>query len=149
MKIYKTKKAYIVATVFGLSLIIIIPSVSFAQSVYDKQDGLLKSSVQIALFKPQLSQNQAHFGVIVGIDGSTFALNSVADNATSAYVVNTDANTIFKKDGVADTVSNLAVGQRVMVRGLTSTDTISAQSVNMITHEPTLNGLKHVFKEQK
>lgn len=140
MKIYKNKKAYIVATVFGLSLIIIVPSVSFAQGVYGKQASLLRSSVQIALFKPHLAQNQAHFGVVAGVDGSTFALDS--------FVVNTDANTTFKKDGVTDTMSDLAVGQRVVVRGLTSTDTISAQSVNIITHEPTVAGLENVFKKQ-
>ncbi|HAO64948.1 TPA: hypothetical protein DCQ44_03140 [Candidatus Taylorbacteria bacterium] len=149
MKIYKNKKAYIVATVFGLSLIIIIPSVSFAQKVHNQHIGLMKSGVQIGLFKPHMAEYRAHFGVVSSVNGSVFTLNSPGKKNQPDFTVNTDANTIFKKDGVSSSLSELVAGQHAVVRGLTatSTNTISAQSVNIITHEPTRNGLRHVFNK--
>jgi hypothetical protein len=150
MSVYKNKKAYIVATAFGLSLVVIIPTVSFAQSVGNRQIGLLKSGVQVALFKPHLAQNQTHFGLVAGVSGSVFVLNNTI-GATTALTVSTNPNTVFKRDGVADSVTGLTVGQHVVVMGVTDAlnNTISAKSVNIITHEPTKNSLKHVFKKQK
>jgi hypothetical protein len=144
MGIYKDKKAYIVATVFGLSLIIIIPTISLAEKS-------IHSGVQIGLFKPHMMKSGTHFGVVASVVGSTFTLDSTLKNATTTFTVNVDASTTFKKDGVTDTVSDLSAGQHVVVRGLitASTNTISAKSVNIITHEPTKNGLRHVFKKQK
>lgn len=153
MKIHKNKKAYIIATVFGLSLIISIPSISFAQKGVHSgvqpgvQPGLLKAHTM----QSRAMQNRTHFGVITSVNGSTFNLDSKIKNATTTFVVSTDTSTVFKKDGATDTASDLTVGQHVVVRGLTatSTNTISAKSVNIITHEPTKNGLQHVFKKHK
>ena len=151
MSIYKDKKAYIVATVFGLSLIIIIPTVSFAQGINSKHVGLNKAGIKIALFKPHITHSQTHFGLVTNVSGSMFTLDSHIKNATTTFTVSTDAKTVFKKDGKSDVASDLVVGQHVMVMGLTSTSTnaIAARSVNIITHEPTVKSLKHVFKKQK
>jgi hypothetical protein len=156
MKTHKNKKAYIVATIFGLSLIIVIPSVSLARNIHNKHIGLMMSGTQIGLLKSHMMQNRmmqngTHFGVVASVSGSTFVLDSKMKQATTTFTVNTDTNTAFKKDGVVDTLSDLSVGQHVVVRGSTdiSTGTILAKSVNIITHEPTKTGLEHVFKKQK
>jgi hypothetical protein len=143
VKIYKNKKAYIVATFFGLSLIIIVPSVSFAARIYDRQAGMMRSGMQIALFKPHMAENKSHFGLVSGTEGASFNIKN--------FKVNTNANTSFKKDGVTSTLGEVRDGQHVVVRGLTSAsnNTIEAQSVNIITHKPTMDGLKHVFNKQK
>ena len=98
-----------------------------------------------------MSINTAHYGVITSINGPTFTLDSLLKNATTTFDVSTASTTNFKKDGTSAAVGDLIVGQHVMVRGLTETpaNTISAQSVNIITHEPTKSGLKNVFSKQK
>ncbi len=103
------------------------------------------------VLKPSVAQNQAHFGTINSLNNSSFNLDIETKNGPTNFAVNLDSNTAFKKDGAIDKSVDLAVGQQVVVRGLTdlSDNTIVPQSVNIITHRGTQSGLKHVFNKQK
>ncbi len=83
-------------------------------------------------------------GTISAINGSTFTVQSMSKNAAAniagyvgsaeSVVVSTDSTTIFKKNGLSVTFSDLALGQNIVVNGkMTGTDTATASHVYVIS----------------
>ncbi len=146
------KRVYIVATVSGLSLMAVIPMLAAAQGMRSHmmwgRAGNLGRSAMMAVAP---SHARAFFGVVSSVNGASFSIDQKMRNATTTFTVSTDSTTTIKKDGAADVIGDLAVGQHVVVMGAlaTSTKTISAKSVNIITHPPTQNSLQHVFQKSK
>ena len=79
-------------------------------------------------------------GTVTAVSGSTLNV-SVQQHASSTavvYTVNTSTSTTVTKDGKADTFSDIAIGQTVMVMGTVSTsgNTVAATKVNIVTRIP-------------
>ncbi len=83
-----------------------------------------------------------HFGgIITALNGSSFTISSMtrgqkgATNGTVTYTVTTTSSTVFMKNNTLDSLSDLAVGQRVMITGTldTASNVISAAGVNLMT----------------
>ena len=74
-------------------------------------------------------------GTITAISGSNFTMDSHSKTGTSTVNVATTASTVFKNNQTVSALSNLAVGQRVVVAGTkdSSNNIASATSVTVIT----------------
>ncbi len=83
------------------------------------------------------SQN-ASFGTVANVDGSTFTLTHKTKTGTSTVTITTTGATTYKKNGQVDTAGDLAVGQRVVVMGTkdSSGNVASATSVNIMVRTP-------------
>lgn len=95
-------------------------------------DGLRPVNV----YKDVLPKGNNAFGVISAINGASFSLQIKNRKPAKMITVNTDGNTIIKKDGQAAVLTtDLAVGQRVMVSGSkdNTTKTIAATGINIVT----------------
>jgi hypothetical protein len=86
----------------------------------------------------------ATFGTVTSISGSTITLSrmmrtgSTTTATTSTVTVETTSSTTYKKNGVADTASDLAIGQRIVAMGTkdSSGNISDATSVNIFTGTP-------------
>lgn len=88
--------------------------------------------------QPQALANAA-FGTISSVNGSTITLTRATKAGTDSTVtVTTTADTTYKKNGKADTASDLAVGQRVVAMGTkdSSGNISAATSINIMEREP-------------
>ena len=75
-------------------------------------------------------------------------------NGTTTVTVNTTGTTIFKKDGQVAPLSDLAIGQRVIVvgiRDIPNKNIINATKVNISTKTPAKPGKKlgHLIPKKK
>jgi len=86
-------------------------------------------------YKNVLPKGNTAFGTVSAINGAGFSLQVKNKKAAKTLTVNTDGNTIIKKDGQTAGLVDLAVGQHVMVSGAkdNATNTIAATGVNIIT----------------
>ena len=77
------------------------------------------------------------FGKITAINGSTLTLTRHTKNGDVSVTVGTDSSTVYKQNGQPDTVSDLAVGQRVVAMGVkdTSGNIADATSVNIMVRQ--------------
>jgi hypothetical protein len=86
----------------------------------------------------------ATFGTVTSVNGSTITLSrmmrtgSTTPATTSIVTVETTSSTVYKKNGQADTASDLAVGQRIVAMGTkdSSGNITDATSVNIFTGTP-------------
>lgn len=93
---------------------------------------------------PQVKLNHENNGNLVignvtSVSGNSFVVQIKARKGqTAAVTVNTDSNTTFKKDGQAASLSDLASGQKVMVKGTkdATSGVVTATSVNIVTKAP-------------
>jgi len=83
----------------------------------------------------RLPKGNLSFGIVNAINGSSFTLQTKNKSVTATSTVNTDSNTTFKKNGQAALLSDLAVGQHVLVSGPkdSTTNIITAANVNIVT----------------
>ena len=86
----------------------------------------------------------AAFGKITSINGSTITLTRKTKTGDISVTVGTNSSTTYKQNGQPDTVSDLAVGQRVVVMGVkdSSGNIADATSVNIMVRQ-------HVKGEKK
>lgn len=78
-------------------------------------------------------------GSVTAVSGNSFTIqNKGRGGKTTSVTVTTDANTKVTKNGQADTLGDVAVGQMVMVKGTknATTSTIAATDVNIIVRVP-------------
>jgi hypothetical protein len=151
-----TKKSIVITgSVVALSLLIAIPALAatIASKIPAKTTAKAGTHSPIKGKRKMVSQNIS-FGTVSAINGSSFTLTSkkiskTGSGATTAPVtitVNTDANTVFKKDKAAASLSDLVVGQTVVVNGVkdANNNIASAISVSINTHPKTWPaGSKH------
>ncbi len=101
-------------------------------------DGIAKrSGTYVANGHQQLAN--AAFGTISNVNGSTLTLTRKTKSGTDETVtVTTTPSTIYKKNGKADTASDVAVGQRIVAMGTkdSSGNIAAATSVNIMVREP-------------
>jgi hypothetical protein len=101
--------------------------------------GMHSSVKSKGMMKPLSNMS---FGTVTAVNGSSFTITSKKMGKTSTttstpvtITVNTSSTTVFKKDGVAATLGDLAVGQTVSVNGVkdVSGTIANAKSVNINT----------------
>ena len=77
----------------------------------------------------------AAFGIITSINGATLQLSErTPAHASSTVSVTTTSATVYKKNGVAESSTDLAVGQRVVVMGTKDSagNITNATSINVM-----------------
>jgi hypothetical protein len=79
----------------------------------------------------------AAFGTVASVNGNTITLTRKTKTGTSTVTAVTTGTTTYKKNGVADTASDITVGQRVVVMGTkdTSGNITAATSVNIMVRK--------------
>jgi hypothetical protein len=145
-----TKKSIVITgSILALSLLLAIPALAAAVNSKIPAKTNTKSGIHSALkSKRKMISKNISFGAVSAINGSSFTLTSKkmsqvgTTSATTAPVtitVNTDAKTVFKKDKVAASLSDLAVGQMVVVNGVKDANNTIANaiSVSINTHPMT------------
>jgi hypothetical protein len=97
--------------------------------------SVIDGSRPVNAYKNVLPKGNNAFGTVSMINGTSFDLRVKNKKAAKILTVNTDGNTIIKKDGQTAGLADLAAGQHVMVSGAkdNATDTIMATGVNIIT----------------
>lgn len=79
-------------------------------------------------------------GNVTAVNGTSFTVEDKGrrDVATTTYTVITDGSTVFKKAAQSGSLSDVTVGQFVMVAGAknSANDTITATSVNVVSKMP-------------
>jgi hypothetical protein len=80
----------------------------------------------------------ASFGTVASVNGSSFTLSHKTKTGTSTVTITTTSSTTFKKNGQADTATDLTVGQRVVAMGTKDAEgnIADATSVNIFTQMP-------------
>jgi len=126
------------------SLLVLPVSAATEDGAVNKTRGTFKEGQHFGRFN---HNKMAHglFGTVESVNGSVFTVNmSLPFHASSTtaiskiFTINTDNETVFKKDGQDSTVADLVIGAKVMVRGEVNTSTMSvaADNVNLITKLP-------------
>jgi len=85
----------------------------------------------------------------MGSTGFTLEIKNLKAKTTTSMDVKTDTSTVYTKNGVAATSTDLAVGQKVIVSGAVDTTTkiITAKQVKISTGMAKINGTKKIAKK--
>lgn len=107
------------------------------QGTYQKQVKNNKN------YKSKIKEKGNTVGTISAITSTGFTIDvrNVKTKVTSSVDVKTDTTTQYSKNGVTITVSDIAVGQKVVVVGAldTSTNIIIAKTVKIVTQTPAVH----------
>ncbi len=68
-------------------------------------------------------------GIVANISGTTIAMTEEADEGGTTYTVDA-SNATVTKDGTASTLSNIAVGDKIFVKGVATGTTVVASNVD-------------------
>ncbi|MDB5260458.1 MAG: hypothetical protein JWN37_689 [Candidatus Nomurabacteria bacterium] len=72
-------------------------------------------------------------GNITSINGTTIVMTEEADEGGAAYTIDASTATVTK-DGVASTLANLAIGDKIFVKGVTTGTNIVATNISSGMH---------------
>ncbi|MFA6397752.1 MAG: hypothetical protein WDK96_02815 [Candidatus Paceibacterota bacterium] len=132
-------KKQVVISALALSLLIGTPyafastpkdlGIKNSQSFYQKQNKNNKG------LKGVKRHNTVGTILSINNDGFTMEIKNIKAKTTSSVDVKTDIKTIYSKNGIKITVSDLAVGQKAIVTGKidTTANTITASKVKIVT----------------
>ncbi len=102
--------------------------------------------------KVVLNQNNT-VGVVSALTSTGFTVNvtNMKTKTTSSVDILTDISTVYKKDGLSATVADLAVGQKVIVRGSLdkTTNILTAKTVKIVTKTAKIKTVKKVVSNYK
>ena len=102
--------------------------------------------------KVVLNQNNT-VGVVSALTSTGFTVNvtNMKTKTTSSVDILTDVSTVYKKDGLSATVADLAVGQKVIVRGSLdkTTNILTAKTVKIVTKTAKIKTVKKVVNNYK
>ena len=90
----------------------------------------------VRAIKNEFVKGNITFGKITSLNGSTFTVESHNKNATTTISVTTTATTTFKKDAATASLTDLAVGEHVLIAGTKDSsgqNIAQATSIHIIT----------------
>lgn len=111
----------------------------------------------VGMMKPsKVGRAPGVFGTVAALNGGSFTIithgrmgkSTTATSATKTFTVTTNSSTVVAKDNQTATLSDLAVGQTVMVQGTVDNTalTVVATKLNITTKMPTKPTIKSVVK---
>ena len=135
-------KKHIITSALAISLLVGGSSVFAAtpqdlgiknvQGTYQKQNNKDKTKSKI-----QLKKQGSTVGVVSALTSSGFTIDvkNPRTKLTSSVDVKTDATTVYSKDGISALVSDLAVGQKVIIKGTLdkTTNILTAKTVATVS----------------
>ena len=129
-------KKQITAGALALSLLVIGSNV-FAATPQDLGIKIAKPTQEKQVKEIKSKKDNTIVGIISNISSTGFTIdvkNIKTKNSTS-YDVKTDTTTIYKKNGIVSSSSDLVVGQKITVIGSLdkTTSTIAAKQVRIVT----------------
>ena len=148
-------KKHIITSALAISLLVGGSSVFAAtpqdlgiknvQGTYQKQNNKDKEKSKI-----ELKKHGSTVGVVSALTSSGFTINvkNPKTKVTSSVDVKTGTTTVYKKDGISALVSDLAVGQKVIISGDLdkTTNILTAKTVKIVTKVAVLNKSKKGIK---
>lgn len=127
----------------AIALSLLVGSPTFAASTQYSHSNVARSAEHSAR-RDQFKKKANHVvGFVTGVNGSTFTFethkgkqNKKAEIKTLSVDVQTNANTIFKKNGGNATLADLMVGQKVIVTGPVdaTSQILTAVEVKIVTN---------------
>ncbi|MBI3888198.1 hypothetical protein HY311_00175 [Candidatus Nomurabacteria bacterium] len=140
-----SKKSIVIAgSMIALSLFVAVPAMAAGTMKQNRAVNAMSDKANIAHPSKKgtgmMVRRNMSFGTISAINGSSFTITSkkmVKTGTTTTttnpitITVNTSATTVFKKDGTAATIGDLAVGQMVMVKGVKDVNNVIANATNV------------------
>lgn len=93
----------------------------------------------VRAIKNEFVKGNITFGKILSVNGSSFTVETHQKNATTTISVTTTNATTFKKDASSATLSDLAVGEHVLVAGTKDSsgqNIAQATNIHIITQAP-------------
>jgi len=141
-----SKKSIVIAgSMLALSLFVAVPAMAATTTKHTKtiNTTTVKTMHSSKKGKGMMVRTNMSFGTVATINGSTFTLTSKKMMKTGTTIttnpititVNTSATTVFKKDGTAATLGDLAIGQTITVKGAKDANNViaNATNVNIVT----------------
>lgn len=131
-------KKYIVIGSLVLGSLLMLGGTALADSrhnigIFHPNPAIVGTATTIKGVVPKIEKEKKSFsGTVTAITGSVFTMLGKSKHNPVTYTVNTDTSTVFKKDGQTATLSDLAIGQKVMVKGIKDATTNTISSVTKV-----------------